>query len=951
MTLETEPKDQAHWPLAGDTVEMLAWSAALVNGEKLAEIQGHLTTVASSYNPDDREITLSDALPAGFGTAWKSRSDASLLGDEFMFLRVWHRGSDRSGSAAVSFTPGTPVALGQTGISVTFSGAGRPGDFWVIAARPNTPNKVVPWELQVGRPPHGINRYRAPLALIQWADRGTGMLPQVISDCRERFMPLTRLETCSTFVVGDGVHSHGNFSRIQDAVDALPVAGGEIQVLPGRYRERVVIRGKRNVTICGCGVRTLVTAPDEERAAVFVLENSRSVTLQSLAIRSDSGVGVRVETRAVDAGQVSGAAGSVETGESEKMQALAPRADVRLRELAIRVRDQSAVFAQRVSGVTIEECDIVAVPLSADLDSTDRGRWPALFLAVDDVVVKGSAISALGGGARRTAQGGMQIAGGSDRVRIERNTIRGGNGNGITLGSVLYVPARAKDLPSTDYAAFLRAARRYPTGVAITLDEKGCVRLAPQPVPPDDDEGNPMVPASEGSLSEVEIVNNRVSATAGSGISVVQFFDPAERPDCVTVNGLVVRDNRIEGCLQGEIAEGSTSAMTYSGFGGVALAAVLGLDIRDNFIERNGLSHIDPVCGVFVLYAESARIEGNVIKENGPRVETKTQPRAGNRGGILIGLAAAPRRSTGRRASRIADPAARINHNLVSAPEGRALKLTAMGDVQVQSNHLTTEGFGVLRTHGAFNEVAVSGRLNNVPLMAGTGLSAALTDLAGGAAVWITDLGKTSELIERDTGEIKLATGQTVAGTGVGTTAGTTPARDNDAAAGSRNSGAVMFSGNRVRLALAESDAEPPSSAIVILSGDDVSVQDNQVEASVPPIRWFANSLIQGTSVRVIGNRFQELLGTARDQSLSAITIGRTMNVTTGNEGTHCFYIRGATNITTVRQGNVSLVEMLDEAACALFEKLDVKFQTQQAVTSEQATQPEEPQVILTLLR
>src|SRR5439155_17767910 len=85
----TEPKDQAHWPLAGQVVELLPWSAVvanrvlangnLQNPEKLAELGGWLARVDGSYNPDTQKFILANEVPAGFGEEWKARADAAQI--------------------------------------------------------------------------------------------------------------------------------------------------------------------------------------------------------------------------------------------------------------------------------------------------------------------------------------------------------------------------------------------------------------------------------------------------------------------------------------------------------------------------------------------------------------------------------------------------------------------------------------------------------------------------------------------------------------------------------------------------------------------------------------------------------------------------------------------------------------------------------------------------------
>ena len=77
------------------------------------------------------------------------------------------------------------------------------------------------------------------------------------------------------------------------------------------------------------------------------------------------------------------------------------------------------------------------------------------------------------------------------------------------------------------------------------------------------------------------------------------------------------------------------------GFGGVALADVEYLVIRENLIANNGRSSLDPICGVFVLHGAGIAIDGNRILHNGQPAEEDQQPRPGRRGGIVLAFARA----------------------------------------------------------------------------------------------------------------------------------------------------------------------------------------------------------------------------------------------------------------------------------------------------------------------
>ena len=234
-------------------------------------------------------MTLATPLPAAFGDAWTARNDAGALAanDVYLFMRVRDRGLGDSSEPELEFIPGDPIGLGDTGLTVSINGNVRvAGDYWVIAARPETPNRVVPWILENGHEPIGVRRFFAPLCLIRWDLNDDGIpFGEVLHDCREKFRPLTRLDTCCTYSVGDGVHSHGHFNSLQEAVDNLPPAGGKICVLPGVHAALVTISRRENITISGCGKRSIVHPPaDAPLGPIFSVSETRGLTLEGLAL-------------------------------------------------------------------------------------------------------------------------------------------------------------------------------------------------------------------------------------------------------------------------------------------------------------------------------------------------------------------------------------------------------------------------------------------------------------------------------------------------------------------------------------------------------------------------------------------------------------------------------------------------------------------------------------------
>ena len=105
------------------------------------------------------------------------------------------------------FTPGTPVALGDTGVLVTLAtqAPGQPfhsGDYWMFAVRPATPQTVYPERYQnAPQPADGPRLWACPLGVISWSQQvGT-----LVSDCRNNLCTLVdlckRQQGCCTITV------------------------------------------------------------------------------------------------------------------------------------------------------------------------------------------------------------------------------------------------------------------------------------------------------------------------------------------------------------------------------------------------------------------------------------------------------------------------------------------------------------------------------------------------------------------------------------------------------------------------------------------------------------------------------------------------------------------------------------------------------------------------------
>jgi Family of unknown function (DUF6519) len=151
-------------------------------------------------------------------------------------------------------TSGAAIIL-ENGITVSFgsSGSFNTGDFWNFAAR--TPDGSI--EQLKDAPPRGIHHHYTGLSIVNF-DTGTA------TDCRNPWIPCNDEDSCGcccTVTVGDGVESFGKYTSIQDAIKALPDAGGEVCILPGRYYEHVFIEDRQDVIIRGCGYQTRLASP------------------------------------------------------------------------------------------------------------------------------------------------------------------------------------------------------------------------------------------------------------------------------------------------------------------------------------------------------------------------------------------------------------------------------------------------------------------------------------------------------------------------------------------------------------------------------------------------------------------------------------------------------------------------------------------------------------------
>jgi hypothetical protein len=754
---------------------------------------------------------------------------------------------------------GAAIAI-EGGIEVEFSaGTYRAGDYWLIPARTFSDDRTgdILWPRDGGGnalavPPHGVARFFCRLAIVSVA----GATAQIVEDCRRTFPSLCGLDTagggggcCCTVTVGPT----GDVATIAEALGRLPPEGGEICVLPGVYRERVILDGRRDVTIHGCGRRTRIVAPGADPA--FSLRDVDNIAIESLTIEALLGSAIFVDD---------GRAVTVE-------------------DVLISVRDQSAIAATDVQAFALLDSVIVAAPRTA---SFLVGRPVAVFVAGTDVRIERNRISALTFESTQSMQGGgVQIGGGSERVVILRNEIDGGFGPGILLGSVSrrsvppnfgrlfddFVgrnetdPARAaRSETIREATAHFASLRREPGTTTVLQDAQGflAARLIGRGV------------VSDGDLTGVQVLANNIRNMGGSGITSAHFFDLVEgEGDFISVHGLEIADNVIEDCLRVRQQPVTEARAEDSAVGGIAIADADDLVIRDNTIDRNGGRFRTPACGVFVLHSVGLEIHRNRIRHNGVPPQQEPERTLDRRGGIVVGHAEVPTREVRLtpdaqtpRHRQDGTPAARIHDNIVVAPEGRAIELIALGPVSVQGNQVTALG-------SDFRNTSARSPLG-LDIPEGSPL-VFFTAALGGAVVSIFNLGVSNEVYLQLAGFAGLNLNDTLPQPDAD------PLEDRPVLAG----GNIQFADNQVVLDALDGISTFALSAISLFTLDDVGLSDNQSDCDLVLDLVGTNALVFGFSVRTTSNRFKEGLINA---FYSAMTLGY-LNWTTDNHGTHCF--------------------------------------------------------------
>lgn len=775
---------------------------------------GYWTVVATADAtlPQDSELSLSNIT----GT-WPATDPDSA------FFRLWnHRASGTE--LIIDF----PVSMAPTelkdGILLQFDApaAGNsnytPGDYWTFPVRAaGVPFDPSTWPTNA--PPQGVHHHRVPLGILNW-DGGPAVTVTAaagkIHDCRQVFQPLTRQKGCCTYRVGDNMKSFGDFSSIQEAINALPPEGGEICVLPGTYPENVVIDGKQNIRLHGCGDECLVQAPATN--PVIKLTRVENIRIEGLHLIADNAAqGVLVDDAA-------------------------PSKGIELRELTIEAATHSAIEVQAGESISIRN----NVILMADVASPSH----AVSVTGQDALIQNNVITVQradetleSAGAGR---GGVHLGGTSERVRVLDNLIQYGIGNGITLGTIETVDINGVVIGVEGWVVNAND----PCGPCLPGDTN---------IPPDGG-GGQTTQQSAGPLYEIEIARNRILDMGLNGIGVIGFFDLSAKDEFISVVRMTILANEIRGCLQRPLEAIPAGMLDSMGYGGIALADVEYLVVHDNVIEDNGPDHLQPVCGIFVLHGEGIDISRNRVLDNGAKTEQPSNlAKQGRRGGINVvyGVAHTIPVAVGGKTYPRQDgvPAIRVHDNIVSHPLGEALSLAALGPVSVVGNQFTSMGMILKADSPTFLAACVM--IWN--LGQSDELYAQLLSFSGIANGKSLSSGPTPSV---SNGVVLMPQ----------------PGLDDARVGQYLANGNVLFADNQCVLDLVETGVSLAITSVLIMSLDDIGFSDNQCDCNLLDDFVLAHAVLFGFSVRMDDNRLKEGLLNAIFSAITTGLMNATTN-------------------------------------------------------------------------
>ncbi|MFQ5793427.1 MAG: DUF6519 domain-containing protein [Candidatus Bipolaricaulia bacterium] len=880
---------------------------------------------------------------------------------ESVFFRLWN---DIREIGEFSIGP-DPTEL-RDGIRLEFAlpieAHYMPGDYWTFPVRAGeigNPEVLIDEE-----PPEGIHYHRVPLAILNWdSDQDISFETEEIEDCRDIFRPLTNQTVCCSFTVGDGESGHGDFDSIEEAVRHLPSSGGEICLLPGLHEADVCIEGKYNIKIKGCDKKTKIIPREADReASIFHVIDSQCIILEDMDMVTLGGTAIVLE------GTELGALQQVEI-RNNRMLAYANAISVKRgvgihihhnkismldkegADVAIHIMAEDSVIERNDIGVVpAESIPPVDIPGDETPDPIDPCADPErVYINIPFFVayvnwIWGFTIT-LPPPAPFKALGGIQIVGGSERIKVLENEINGGAGNGITLGGALLPGPSDSDerAEETEHVIEHTGGSLWGRvvfegtglgGVALLFEESDGATLTATT----DNTGFFLIAAAPGDYNvsittpgykiesittegsgefvrfridvgeeeidlgdllafiyEIQIDRNEISNMGLSGIGVPHVTppDPSAVPTTALamtpilallgnpVINLNIHRNHIFNCLQHPFDEEMRTRVRETGLGGISLGMCEDLSIRGNRIENNGANHINPVCGVYLTYGEHVDITLNHIVDNGPLVES-------------------------------------INADLESGIRGgvvlRIVSSLSIFDLITGARDTVAKGRPAARVHDNVVDQPAGQALSIISLGPVSILNSQFNSELSGP-----------EALERLAGAVLIFNlgGLATAGVGSDVTTGTTETHFAAApsATFSRRSritlrlpnGNTLFNSNQTRLGFGSSSI----ASQLIGSMDDVGFDGNQSDAlggGIVDVGGFVmNTLLSGATLRASDNRFKEVIDPETPLKISLFTTSSLMNNTTNNQGNHCII---AVNTDPARPAVDPGNQVLNEVPC-----------------------------------
>ena len=810
---------------------------------------------------------------------------------------------DAQGRGDIPVPPAGTALILENGITVTFdvtSATGQfvAGDFWSFAAR--TADGSV--EKLDKAAPRGIHHHYARLSIVTF--------PGSATDCRKPWPPSTgdtECGCCCTVTVGDGVTSVGKFTSINAAIGALPANGGEVCVLPGRYFENVLIAGRRDVVIHGCGWQTRIASASLKPApvpaaggtvdgvpaagtgpggttfnAVITITESEHVQLLSFAVEAArEEIGILVD----------GTGAATGVGEATARRAASRQrrttVDVALQDLVVTASARPAILAYSVELLQIESNRVAMENV--------HSQWPAVWVSGKEIrvvhnwvgiqsetanrewlpaTVNQDLASAAGASSSTTTgpigsvplhPGGIQIGGPSVDVFVVENEIDEAGRNGITLGSLIVVGADGRPTGPVNGVTIEIPG---PCDTKITLTIPGS--------PTGGQDGGRIVVA--GPLRNIQINRNRIRNTGLCGIGPVGFFNLVEAVETISIENLTIAANTIASTLLSELAQPNEQQSTF-GYGAICVADVENLVVRDNNISDFGREPGDPACGIFVLHGEMVEISRNHVLET--RDWTRTQnpmPPDGIRGGIVLMVVTPPTFKAVNPYTGVADvsasetpvflpdvPALRVEHNTVRVALGNALAAAGFGPFAIVNNHLATGGT-VRRESSTLAETVLL--MNLTPSIESQTVGGKFSQLGKGQPAF----------------DATLARG------------GGMPA-----------CGAVIFTNNTCQLE-ARLSGQRALASVLIFALDDLIFGHNECWLDGRRATASVDALLAAGSLQVTSNRFQEAAGFP--VLASGFTLGA-LNITSQNVSTYCLFATGTLQ-PAIDNNNLSLIPAQD---------------------------------------